>query len=1027
MLLIKQKGSLITRCWCDRFWQLSEAGIAGCIGILTFTGAIASAQIIPDATLGAEGSLVTPLDPDFAVDAIVGGTFRGTNLFHSFQEFNVAQGRGAYFFSPAGIENILTRVTGNNPSNILGVLGTFGPAQPNLFLINPNGILFRPNARLDVDGSFVATTANALQFGDRGFFSATDPEIPSSLLTINPSALLLNQSATHLNHSIENRGYLRVPNGQSLLLVGGDVRLDRGILAAFGGRVELGGLADSGSIGLNFDYQGPKLQSPAGTRTNVSLTNRSIIDVSYDNGGDVSIYAKNLELLSNSGIYAGIDGGVGSAESQAGDINLNVTDTIRLESGGFVQNDVNSSEIGNGGNLNVTTGSLFLSDRAYLSASTFGNGNAGSVIINARDRISLDNNAIILSDIREDGNGRTGGVDISTDTLDLRGGSQVSSAITKGRGFAGDVRIRAQAITIDNQGLSLLSYSSITSGVGFRGFGRGGDIEIDTETLQLLNGAEIFAGVTGIGLGGNVRIRAQEIILAGQDPNNTFIDTGSKITSRLGVSGSIGEADGTRIPFGIGRAGNVEIQARRLTLRDDAAINAFSAGEGDAGNVRIQAETVTLSNASDIFSNSTGFGDAGDIEVQTESLHLRDGSQFLAFTEGSGKAGNIRVTATDTVELIGSNPVEGKPTALFTDNDTDSPGVGGNITVMTNRFRVADGAIVDARTRNQSAGGDITINANVFEALNGGQLISTSQGSGRAGTITVNANQQLRIDGSDPNYEARSVQFGRNRIGTVEAASGIFVRSQAGGSAGDILINAPTIQLDHGGKLNAESFSGNGGNISVQSSQLLLLRRNSSISTNAGTDRAGGNGGNIIINTPLGFVVAIPQENSDITANAFKGNGGNVNITAQGIFGLQFRPELTPLSDITASSQFGISGSVAINSPDTSSLQNSLTELPQNLIDTSNLIANSCIARSTQQTGSFLVTGAGGLPVRPGDAAVSSYPTGSIRSVSSGVSSNGSGSTTPVRSWQKGDAIVEPQGVYRLANGQLVMSRECSE
>ena len=124
----------------------------------------------------------------------------------------------------------------------------------NLFLINPNGIVFGANASLNVGGSFVASTANALQFGLNGFFSATDKNIPSPLLTINPSALLfnqINQNAAIQNNSVAPAGKdpagfnafgLRVPDGKSLLLVGGNVSIDGGRLNANGGRVELGGL-----------------------------------------------------------------------------------------------------------------------------------------------------------------------------------------------------------------------------------------------------------------------------------------------------------------------------------------------------------------------------------------------------------------------------------------------------------------------------------------------------------------------------------------------------------------------------------------------------------------------------------------------------------------------------------------------------------------------------------------------------------------------------------------------------------------
>lgn len=152
----------------------------------------AFAQITPDATLGAKRSLINSgVSNGLPRDQIEGGAIRGINLFHSFYQFNVGEGQSVYFHNPAGIENIISRVTGGSPSDIRGTLGVSG-GTANLFLLNPSGIIFEPNARLDVGGSFVATTANAIQFGTQGFFSSSD-RLPPSLLTVNPSAFFLTK------------------------------------------------------------------------------------------------------------------------------------------------------------------------------------------------------------------------------------------------------------------------------------------------------------------------------------------------------------------------------------------------------------------------------------------------------------------------------------------------------------------------------------------------------------------------------------------------------------------------------------------------------------------------------------------------------------------------------------------------------------------------------------------------------------------------------------------------------------------
>ena len=139
----------------------------------------AKAQLIPDNTLGKENSVVTPTN---LLQRIDGGAIRGSNLFHSFKEFNINNGKSVYFSNPSAIQNILTRVTGKNQSNIFGKLGVLGNA--NLFLLNPYGIVFGKDASLDISGSFSATTSSSILF-DNGFeFSATNPQAPA-LLKVN--------------------------------------------------------------------------------------------------------------------------------------------------------------------------------------------------------------------------------------------------------------------------------------------------------------------------------------------------------------------------------------------------------------------------------------------------------------------------------------------------------------------------------------------------------------------------------------------------------------------------------------------------------------------------------------------------------------------------------------------------------------------------------------------------------------------------------------------------------------------------
>lgn len=358
---------------------------------------------VADGTLGAESSVVTPTSSQ--VDRIDGGAIRGANNFHSFSQFNIGEGREVYFANPSGIKNILSRVTGNDTSKIFGKLGVLGNA--NLFLINPNGIIFGKDASLDVRGSFVGTTANAIQFGTQGFFSATNPDAPSVLLTINPSALIFNQIAVApiQNNSIapaqtDPTGFnalgLRVPDGKSLLLVGGNISMDGGRLNAYGGRVELGGLAASGFVGINVD--GDKLSldfTPYNTRADISLTNRAAVYVEAGGGGDIAVNARNLELSGRSELSAGIKEGLGNAEAKAGGITVNATGDINIIGDSGISNGVLGT--GNAGNIILSSNSLSLANGTYgnyLGIRNYGQGNSGNIIINATKSVSLDGSTL---------------------------------------------------------------------------------------------------------------------------------------------------------------------------------------------------------------------------------------------------------------------------------------------------------------------------------------------------------------------------------------------------------------------------------------------------------------------------------------------------------------------------------------------------------------------------------------------------------------------------------------------------------
>ncbi|MEH2360220.1 two-partner secretion domain-containing protein, partial [Nostoc sp.] len=684
----------------DRNWRSSLLGVFGIIGVLAYvifySDNHALAQITPDGTLGNNSSRITPnVNIKGSVgDRIDGGAIRGANLFHSFQEFNVGELQRVYFANPTGISNILTRVTGSNVSNILGTLGVNGGA--NLFFLNPNGIIFGNNARLDVAGSFVASTANSFVFGDRLEFSATNPQTPSALLTVNPSALFFNQLPPGRieNRSIAPAGIapagfnafgLRVADGKSLLLVGGNVSMDGGQLNAYGGRVELGGLAAPGNVNLIFNRDNLSLKFPLNvTSADISLTNQAGVFVTGAGSGNIAVNARNLEILGGSILSTGIGVGLGTPESVAGDITLNATGEIKIAgSGSIIRNFVRLGSKGKGGNITIDSGNFSLGDGAQLAASTYGQGNAGNVTVGAKNAVDLANGDI-LSTVEPGGVGKGGNIDINATTLSLTDGTQLVTATRgasatqpAGRGDAGNVNVKVTG-AVDIAGEKNPFASAIISSVETGTVGNGGNIFIDSGDFSLRDGAQLVASTFGVGNAGNVTVSAKNAVdLANGDILST-VEAG-----------------------GVGKGGNIDINATTLSLTDSAQLLTATrgasatqpAGRGDAGDVNVKVTgAVDIAGeknrfASAIISNvETGtVGNGGNIFIDSGDFSLSDGAQLAASSSGQGNAGNVTVGAKDAVSLAGNSDI-------FSTVEAGSVGKGGNIDINAANLLLTDGA-----------------------------------------------------------------------------------------------------------------------------------------------------------------------------------------------------------------------------------------------------------------------------------------------------------------------------------------------
>lgn len=515
--------------------------------------------------------------------------------------------------------------------------------------------------------------------------------------------------------------------------------------------------------------------------------------------------------------------------------------------------------------------------------------------------------------------------------------------------IGGEVTIQASDLSVKN--------SAIASGT--TGAAQGGSIQLDANTISLSQNSRISSPTRGSGNAGSVILQADQAIAIAQSQirtrttaqgrggdidltaaefqlNNGSINAGTSGSGNAGnikvnVTGAINFnnselSSAAELPSGVlGSSGNIEIKAGSLSLENGAGIISSNTGDNAAGNVTLQVrEQLSLTNKSRISSETFGRGTGGNIEIDAQSLSLTD-SAIRSATLGAGNAGNIRATLTESlnVRVDDVNNLQGFPFPIGLSTSTNSAGQGGKLEIIANR--------VDLR-------GKPGIRSGLFAA---------ATGSGAGGEIT--------IDAPDVNVDE----------GAVISVSSTNPRI---GQAGNLGVLARSVTLNNQAQIISETASGNGGNILLQLSDSLVLRRNSLISTTAGTAQAGGNGGNIAIAPLPGaqrrpFLIAVPAENSDIKANAFTGNGGRVTIDAEGLFGIQAQPLETPESGITAISRFGVSGTVTVTTPDVDP-RRGLVELPATVLDASNQIAQACAPRGGQAS-SFVATGRGGLPLNP--------------------------------------------------------------
>jgi filamentous hemagglutinin family protein len=520
-----------------------------------------------------------------------------------------------------------------------------------------------------------------------------------------------------------------------------------------------------------------------------------------------------------------------------------------------------------------------------------------------------------------------------------------------------------------------------------------GAVQIQGRQVQFADGSLIFSSNPGNLAAGDIHIQASESI--------DIIGTTADGSIRSGIRNE---------SLNAGTGSNITIVAPRLTLQQGAGINDNAFNNASGGSIQVNVTNVELSGSSvinptgvtSLTTSVRGTGSAGDISVTGDRLVVSDGAALSTITFGSSPSGQVTIRNTETI-VQGDNPA----------------GLYSNISAITYGTGSAQ---------------TLTLDTARLQILNGGGVVTTSFVDGEAGDLNISATDSIQIRGRsqannstinsaviDPGPLLRAFfglpnsltgDAGNVRVTTpnlILADGGtVSVTNQGTGNGGTVAITANTVHLDRQGSIQAQTASGDGGNLALRLRDGLIMRNESVISATAGGI---GDGGNITINAPViaGF------ENSDIIANAVQGNGGNIQITTQGIFGLEFRPQLTPENDITASSQFGVNGTVEINEfsldPDTG-----IVELPAGLADTSDQIAQGC---ATDGDSSFIATGRGGIPPSPNERLSSDLTWSDTRDLSEFLGAAPSGPAPA------GSVPAQPPGLTEInawrinANGQV--------
>ncbi|MEM7043312.1 MAG: filamentous hemagglutinin N-terminal domain-containing protein [Pseudomonadota bacterium] len=951
---------------------------------------ISHAQVITDGTAG-EG--VALEGPDYDIGAEL-GTQAGGNLFHSFEQFSIDTGESTTFGGPGGIDNIISRVTGGELSTIDGLIISTIPGA-SLWLFNPAGVVFGPNASLDVTGSFHVSTADELRTADGGTYSAIDPDASGFSVAEPQSFGFLGADPASITIA---GSQLEVGEGETLSVVGGEVDIAGATLFTGGG--ELNVLTADGAADANV-VTGDVTGAAGGI---VAVREASSLRSTGDGGGRIRIQGGAFIVDDGSAVVSSNTG------STDGDVGIDVdAETIDITGNSLIATGANGD--GDGGDVDLSAETLRITDSVNIGSNTIGEGNGGDINITG-DRIALENSSAIAS---TQAGGDSGGINVfADDTLTLTDGNLLTAADVGSAGDGGDIRVTSDATAITAGGpggSSRIGTASFSSG-------RVGNIEISGGQL-LVDGENEFAGASIQTLANNEESREGQIKIAvgrldildggtvlgesnGNDGNEAAVDiTADEIRidgsfdTLTGITLSSASDDATPSSIVV-RAGDLSIQngglistvtdtasgssaififADKLTLGNDdsAEVSTIISSStpdatGDAGDITIISDSINISGEGSIFSTTQGVGRAGDIDIVAESqLDVRDNGRInsSSISENSGDAGSITIATEDLIVLDSSTIIS----ATFGSADAGTIDITAGSVLLDRRNAELFGGITTQAARGSSGdAGSITLAADDLTILNDSQLSSSAFGSGSGGDIAITAGiiSIESLQGTSSSLTGIStatepdIENGTGDAGSIViVADQLFLRGDDAeitsandgfGSAGDIDIRLTEgLVLGNGADITTISASGDGGGITIRADGFVSATGPGALIATTVADDSG-DAGNILIETPI-----LGLGDASILARADAGRGGDIQVSVEDLI-------LSPTAIINAEAgATGVDGTVSVSAPEVD-LTGGIVAFDGRFLDIASLLRERCAARRASESSSFTLGTGGSIP-----------------------------------------------------------------